>query len=311
MCKSSQKPKFTNLVEVLMHFSDNETCKEYLAEMRWSNGIVCPHCQNDEKIYTMKKNYKCAKCRKQFSVTKGTIFENSAIPLQKWFAAIWLMTSHKKGISSLQLHRDLGITQKSAWYLLQRIRFAIRTKSFNAPLENVVEMDETFIGGKNKNRHASKKVKNSQGGKDKTPVFGLVERNGRLVAMRVRNRQRATVMPIIHKTVSKDAILMTDEHKAYKHLSTIYDHEMVNHGEGEYVVGACHTNTIEGFWSLLKRGIIGIYHNVSEKHLDAYVDEFEYRYNTKDISCVERFEKMLSLSNSRISYKTLTNNART
>lgn len=294
----------------MMHFSDNDTCKEYLEQMRWSNGIVCPKCGNEERAKRLNgktHGYKCYACRKTFSVTKGTIFENSAIPLQKWFAGIWLITSHKKGISSLQLHRDLGITQKSAWFMLQRIRYAIRTKSFNAPLNGTVELDETFIGGKNKNRHEKKKVKNSQGGKDKTPVFGLVERNGRLVAMRVRDRQRATVMPIIHKTVSKDARIMTDEHKAYKTLSDIYGHEMVNHSEGEYVVGACHTNTIEGFWSLLKRGIIGIYHNVSEKHLDAYVDEFEYRYNTKDITCVERFDNMLSLSNSRLTYNQLTN----
>lgn len=193
--------------------------------------------------------------------------------------------------------------------MLQRIRFAVRTKSFNAPLNNIVELDETYIGGKNKNRHASKKIEMSQGrsAKDKTPVFGLVERNGRVVAMRVRDTKRATLMPIIHRTVSKDVKIMSDEFKSYSNISSIYEHEVVNHGDGKYVIGNSHTNTIEGFWSLLKRGIIGIYHNVSEKHLDAYVDEFEFRYNTKDIACVERFEKMLSLSNSRISYKTLTN----
>lgn len=307
MCKS--KTKFTNLIEVMMHFSDETTCKEYLCEMRWKDGIVCPHCANDGKIYTMKKGYKCAKCRKPFSVTKGTIFENSAIPLQKWFAAVWLITSHKKGISSLQLHRDLGITQKSAWFLLQRIRFAVRTKSFNTPLMNTVELDETYVGGKNKNRHANKKVPFSQGrsGKDKTPVFGLVERNGRVVAMRVRDTKKKTLMPLIHENVSKDAVIMTDEFKSYKGLGKMFAHEVVKHGSGQYVVGNAHTNTIEGFWSLLKRGIIGIYHNVSEKHLDAYVDEFEYRYNTKDITDVERFGNMLSLSNSRLTYNQLIN----
>ncbi|WP_317206448.1 IS1595 family transposase [Allomuricauda sp. M10] len=308
MCTTNKK--FTNLVEVMMHFSDNETCKEYLAQLRWKDGVVCPHCGNTEKIYTMKSCYKCAECRKPFSVTKGTIFENSAIPLQKWFAAIWLITSHKKGISSLQLHRDLGITQKSAWFLLQRIRYAVRTRSFNMPLTNTVEIDETYIGGKNKNRHADKKVEKSQGrsASDKTPVFGLVERNGRIVAMRVRDTKRATLMPIIHKSVTKNAKLMTDEHTAYRMLSSLYDHEMVNHSTGEYVIGECHTNTIEGFWSLLKRGIIGIYHNVSEKHLDAYVDEFEFRYNTKNITDVERFENMLYLGNSpRITYNQLIN----
>jgi transposase-like protein len=308
MCKSNQKSKFTNLIEVMMHFSDDATCKEYLVQMRWANGIVCPHCGNDDKIYTMKSNYKCAKCRKQFSVTKGSIFENSAIPLQKWFAAVWLITSHKKGISSLQLHRDLGITQKSAWFLLQRIRFAMRTRSFNMPLTEIVELDETYVGGKNKNRHASKKVFSGQGRsrRDKTPVFGLVERNGRLVAMRVRNTKKATLMPIIDRNVTKDARIMSDHYNAYHSLSSVYEHEMVKHSSGEYVVGECHTNTIEGFWSLLKRGIIGIYHNVSEKHLDAYVDEFEYRYNTKNLECADRFSNMLTLVNSRLTYNQLT-----
>jgi len=310
MCKSKQNKSFTNLIEVMMHFSDENTCKEYLAEMRWSNGATCINCGNNERVNELKgktKRYKCYACRTQFSVTKGTIFENSAIPLQKWFAAVWLITSYKKGISSLQLHRDLGVTQKSAWFMLQRIRFAIRTQSFNAPLNNIVELDETYIGGKNKNRHADKKVPFSQGrsAKDKTPVFGLVERNGRIIAMRVRNTSKSTIMPIISKNVSKDARIMTDEWRAYRGLSSIYDHEVVKHGKGEYVIGDCHTNTIEGFWSLLKRGIIGIYHNVSEKHLDAYIDEFEYRYNTKHLACSDRFSNMLTLSNSRLTYNQL------
>ncbi|MFV0237003.1 MAG: IS1595 family transposase [Flavobacteriales bacterium] len=307
MCKSNKKESFNNLIEVMMHFSDEQVCKDYLAELRWANGIFCPHCENDDKIYTMKRNYKCAKCRKQFSVTKGSIFENSGIPLQKWFAGVWLITSHKKGISSLQLHRDLGITQKSAWFMLQRIRFAIRTKSFNRKLENTVEADETYIGGKNKNRHQDKKVPNAQGRstKDKTAVFGLVERNGRVTAMKVKRTDKNTLQSIINKNVSLNANLMTDEWKAYKGLSKNYSHLVVKHGEGQYVNGKAHTNTIEGFWSLLKRGIIGIYHNVSAKHLNAYVDEFEYRYNTKHISCVERFNNMLSLSNSRLTYNQL------
>jgi transposase-like protein len=175
---------------------------------------------------------------------------------------------------------------------------------------NTVEADETYVGGKNKNRHANKKVPFSQGrsGKDKTPVFGLVERNGRVVAMRVRNTKKSTLMPLIHKNVSKHATIMTDEFKSYKGLGNMFAHEVIRHGSGQYVVGNAHTNTIEGFWSLLKRGIIGIYHNVSEKHLDAYFDEFEYQYNTKDITDVERFGNMLSLSNSRLTYNQLTKN---
>lgn len=310
MNKVKESKSFTNLIEVMMHFSKESTCKEYLAEMRWKDGIVCPHCGNYGKIYTMKKNYKCAECRKQFSVTKGTIFENSSIPLQKWFAAIWLLTSHKKGISSLQLSRDIGITQKSAWFVLQRIRFAIRTRSFNAPLTNIVEADETYVGGKNKNRHTDKKISNAQGRsiKDKTPVFGLLERNGRIIAMKVKNTTQQSIMPIISQNVSKDAKIMTDEWKAYRNISSDYEHEVVKHSKGEYVIGNCHTNTIEGFWSLLKRGIVGIYHNVSEKHLDSYVDEFEYRYNTRHLKCSDRFSNMLSMSNSRLTYNELVGN---
>lgn len=307
MDKQKNNKVFSNLVEVMMYFSDQNTCKEYLANMRWKNDIVCPHCKSGGKIYKMKSGYKCSKCRKPFSVTKGTIFENSAIPLQKWFAAIWLLTSHKKGISSLQLHRDLGITQKTAWFMLQRIRYAIRTRSFNKPLTNIVEADETYVGGKNKNRHQDKKVKNAQGRstKDKVPVFGLVERKGRITVMKVKNTNKSTIQPLITFNVDKSAKIMTDEWKAYKGLQKLFDHAFVKHGNGEYVIGDCHTNTIEGFWSLLKRGIIGQYHWISEKHLDKYLDEFEYRYNTKNMNCSDRFSNMLSLSESRLTYKEL------
>ena len=305
----NQNKTFSNLVEVMMHFSNQKTCKDYLAKMRWDGNVVCPHCGNGGKIYTMKSGYKCSSCRKPFSVTKGTIFENSAIPLQKWFAGIWLITSHKKGISSLQLHRDLGITQKSAWFMLQRIRFAVRTRSFNAPLSGTVEADETYICGQNRNRHASKKVHNAQGRSttDKTPIFGLVQRGGRITAMRVTNTQKSTIQPIIVLNVSKQSNLMTDEWKAYTGLSKLYNHQFVRHGVGEYVDGFCHTNTIEGFWSLLKRVIIGQYFWISEKHLDKYLDEFEYRYNTKDISCAERFGNCIANSESRLTYKVLIN----
>lgn len=303
----SSNNQFSNLVDVMMHFSDKETCKAYLAKMRWNGNPVCPHCGHSEKIYVMKNGYKCSDCRKPFSVTKGTIFENSPIPLQKWFAAIWLITSHKKGISSLQLHRDIGLTQKTAWFMLQRIRFAVRTKTFNQPLKNHVEADDCFIGGKNKNRHSNKKVKKAQGRslKDKTPVLGLVERNGRVVAMRINDTSKKTIHPIILQNVCPTAKLSTDEWWGYRGLASTYSHGIVKHRNGEYVLGEVHTNTIEGFWSLLKRGIIGIYHQVSEKHLDKYLDEFEYRYNTKDLSDSGRFSNMLQLSNTRLKYADL------
>ncbi len=299
---------FKNLIDVMLYFNDKATCEKHLAQMRWEGGQpVCPHCGSCGKIYTMKHNYKCSDCRKQFSVTKGTIFESSHISLQKWFAALWLITSHKKGISSLQLHRDIGVTQKTAWFMLQRIRFMVRTDNFRKPLENEVEVDETYIGGKNKNRHADKKVPMSQGRsvKDKTPVFGLVERNGIVVAMKVDNTSGKNLKPIIMKHVSKAASLFTDEWRAYKGLDKDFNHSVVRHGEGEYVVGNAHTNTIEGFWSLLKRGIVGIYHSVSAKHLDLYLDEFEFRYNTREIACADRFCLSLTKSNCRLTYAEL------
>lgn len=311
MC-DKQKHSFSNLVEVMMHFSNQETCKEYLENIRWKGNITCPVCEG-EKVYILKKSftYKCAnkECKQNiFSVTKGTIFENSPIPLQKWFAAIWLMTSHKKGISSLQLHRDLGISQPSCWFMAHRIRHAIRTKSFNKPLEGIVEADESYFGGRNKNRHAHKRVAFSQGRstKDKTAVFGLLERGGQVVAMRVENTSGRVLKPLIVKNVVKGASVMTDEWTAYKGLHTEFNHKFVRHGSGEYVIGDCHTNTIEGFWSLLKRGIIGIYHSVTQTHLDKYLDEFEFRYNTINSSDSERFVKMLSLAECRLTYNQLT-----
>ncbi len=306
--KINSKKGFSNLLEVTAYFADQDVCKAYLEELRWNSKTICPHCGND-KIYTFSKRfvYKCAKCRKPFSVTKGTIFENSPIPLQKWFASIYLLTSHKKGISSLQLSKDLGITQKSAWFVLQRIRFAMRTKSFNAPLWNTVEIDETFVGGKNKNRHASKKVENSQGRslKDKVAVLGIVERGGELRAGRVQSTGAQDITPIILNNVSQEAKIVTDEWKGYNPLSNYYDHSIVNHGRGEYVTGNFHTNTIEGFWSLLKRGIVGIYHQVSPKHIDRYITEFAYRYNTKEFNERGRFDHSMAQANCRLTYEDL------
>lgn len=301
---------FKNLIEATQYFSDKQTCIDYLTQLRWGGSVCCAHCGNG-KVYELKganKRYKCAECRKQFSATKGTIFENSPISLQKWFVAIYILTSHKKGISSCQLAKDISVTQKTAWFMLQRIRFALETSSFDVPvMDSVVECDETYIGGKNKNRHASKKVSKAQGRstKDKAPVFGLVERNGRVIAMKVPDTQKDTIQPIIEAHVEAGTKVNTDEWMAYKGLDKRFSHSVVKHGEGIYVVGDSHTNTIEGFWSLLKRGILGIYHQISVKHLDRYIDEFEFRYNTKDNSEFERFNNMLSLSNKRLPYSDL------
>lgn len=224
----------------------------------------------------------------------GTIFENTKLSLRKWFVAIWLITTHKKGISSLQLSRDLKVTQKTAWFLLQRIRFCLECKN-GGKLDIEVEADETFVGGKNKNRHPDKKVKDSQGRscKDKTPALGMVQRKGDIVARVMNNTSQSEITPIITEYVRRSAILYTDEWRGYNEVHKMYSHYSVDHGKGQYVDEDIYTNTIEGFWTLLKRGYIGIYHSMSTKHLQRYVDEFVFRYNTRKISDNDRFNFLL------------------
>lgn len=234
------------------------------------------------------------------------MFDNSKIELQSWFIAIYLVTGHKKGISSLQLSRDLNVTQKTAWFMLQRIRNCFGIEN-NTDLVNEVEIDETYVGGKNKNRHNDKKVADSQGRslKDKTPVLGMVERKGKVVAMKVENTKAETIIPQIVNIV-KGSTVYTDEYLSYRSLQKIYDHSFVKHNQGMYVDGRVHTNTIEGFWSLLKRGIFGIYHFTSKKHLQKYVDEFVFRYNTRGNSDCFRFNLLLANSTNRLTYNQLT-----
>ncbi len=301
------QPKSYNTLKEVADAGEDE-CRQHLALMRWNGKPVCPHCNSDRKIYTTKLGrLKCADCKKFFSVTVGTIFHDSKLPLTTWFYALYLITSHKKGISSLQLSRDLGITQKSAWFVLHRIRHAMQTKSFNAPLANTVEVDETYVGGKEKNKHASKRTEGTQGRSTKTkmPVFGMVERNGRLVAMVVKSTNAQTLTPIITEYVAIGSTIMTDEFRAYMQLHRLYEHGIVRHGNGEYVKGNAHTNTLEGFWSLFKRGVTGIYHWVSVKHLDKYVSEFEYRYNSRKITEGERENLTLSRIETRLTYRQL------
>ena len=235
----------------------------------------------------------------------GTIFEDSKIPLRKWFIAIYLITSHKKGISSHQLARDLKLTQKSAWFVLHRVRYA-----FQLPQDkftDIVEVDETYIGGKEKNKRKSKRTKGTQGRstKTKTPVLGILQRGGKVYAIPVENTKGKTILPIMRDKVEVGASIYTDEWRPYRALSKDYNHGIVNHSADEYVRGDIHTNSIESFWALLKRGIIGIYHNVSDKHLDKYVNEFTFRFNNKNLTEGSRFDVMLANSSGRLDYKTL------
>ena len=300
--------QFRTLPQLLDFFKDEQTCKDYLAKHRWNDKVTCPFCDHDH-IYITNRGYKCAnkKCHKKFSVTVGTIFENSKLPLRTWYAAIYLVSSHKKGISSLQLGRDLGIDKKNAWFVLHRIREAFFP---NMPLlEDVVSVDETFIGGKNKNRHADKKYDGGQGGQseDKTIVMGAMQIGGIVVTKIVPDRSAETLIPALDKIVKKGAILVTDDHRAYYKVKKDYFHIVVNHSEGQYVNGAFTTNNIEGFWSLFKRGYIGIYHYMSPTHLDRYCNEFAYRYNSRKTPDMDRFsDAIIRTHGKRLTWNQLT-----
>jgi len=297
---------FNSILELLQAFPDEQSCVDHLEELRWNGYVISPF-DPTSTVYKCKDNkYRCRATKKYFNVKTGTMFDNTKIKLQKWFLAIWLITSHKKGISSLQLSRDIDVTQKTAWFMLQRIRKCFGIEN-NNDLDNDVEADETYIGGKNKNRHKDKKVEGGQGrsAKDKTPVLGMVERGGKLNARKVEDVTVKTLTNEIVQVVKETANLYTDEWVGYNGVSRMYNHAKVHHGAGEYVNGDAHTNTLEGFWSLLKRGIVGIYHFVSRKHLQNYVDEFVFRYNTRHNTEAGRINRLLENMCIRTTYRGL------
>lgn len=311
--KRSVKPKedFSGLVELMKYFSNEQKCAKYFAQKQWGGKPECPHCKHD-KVYAFKDNkrYKCAKCRQLFNVKTGTIFEDSKISLRKWFVAIYLVTSHKKGISSYQLSKDIKVTQKTAWFMLHRIRFALQY-GFDKPLGDVsgiVEIDETFVGGKYRNRHADKKVEKSTGRsfKDKVPVLGMLERGGKVRAIVVSQTKTKVLQPIVEKHIYPDIDVMTDEWWKHSTLNTNFNHMYINHSTRQYAIGDIHTNGIEAFWSHFKRSIIGIYHRTSRKHLQYYVNEAVFRHNTRNMSECQRTNEVLLNLNVRLTYKNLT-----
>ena len=286
--------RFRSLMELLEAFPTDESCIVYLESILWHDRVISPFDKKSQVYHLGNHRYMCKNTQKIFHVKIGTIFQGTRVPMRKWFIAIWLVTSHKKGISSLQLSRDIQVTQKTAWYMLQKIRtcFICRNKG---KLKGKVEIDETFVGGKNKNRHWDKKVKNSQGRSfiDKTPVLGMLQRKGKVICRVIKNTSHHELTPNILEYIDSAAILYTDEWQGYNEVAEMYEHYFVDHSRGQYAnVDAC-TNTIEGFWSLLKRGIIGIYHHLSREHLQLYVNEFCFRYNTRKISDFSRFILLL------------------
>ncbi|TLX24582.1 IS1595 family transposase [Chryseobacterium indologenes] len=299
-----------SVFELTQIFSTEQDCIDYLEIMKWSKVPVSPFDESS-KVYKCKNNqYRCKNTGKYFNVKTGTLFENSKISLRKWFMAIWLVTSHKKGISSIQLSKDIGVTQKTAWFILQRIRACFGIENCNE-LEGVVECDETFIGGKNKNRHKDKKVKNSQGRsfKDKTPVMGMLQRDGKMNAFVVPDTKRSSIQPLVCRYVNPETTtLISDEWLGYTGLDKYYDHRIIDHSKKEYVSlqdSSVHTNNIEGSWNILKKSVSGMYNHVSKKHLQKYVDEFVYRFNLRKVSDQEKFRYLLSNSNIRTKYKEL------
>ena len=303
--------KFNSVISLTSYFTSDEKCKQAIIESRWSDGdVVCPYCGGHHCAVRKDGKFRCKHCGKNFSCLVGTIFENTKLPLIKWFLAMYFISSHKKGISSYQLATNIEVTQTTAWYMLQKGRLLYPQSDAEA-FDGTVECDEVYIGGKEKWKHKSMRTPKTQGRstKTKTPVFGMMERStfenekGEIEnityvhAFVVENTNRATLQPIIQQFVADDSRVITDELSAYNGLAELgYTHAVVAHGAEEYANGDVFTNSIEGFWSHFRRMIVGCYHDVSDEHLQQYIDEAVYRWNTRKTSESERFTDMFAKS---------------
>lgn len=302
-----------DLSKLAKYFSDEDAARELLEEMRWGkDGAVCPHCGGaDPYKLTPKANskkpgrkglYKCKACRKQFTVTVKTVFEDSRIPLSKWLLAIHLLGSSKKGMSAHQLHRNLGISYKAAWFMAHRLRYAMSNGPLSELMSGTVEIDETYIGGK---RKGSRGGRPGQYDDVKTPVVALVERGTGRVHVKPMQRVTAENLgKVLRENVRPGAKVMTDEFRVYKTATEGFEHDTVRHGRGEYVRGEAHTNTVEGFFGLLKKGVNGVYHHVSRGHLERYCDEFAFRYQHRKTSDGQRANLLVKgAEGKRLTYK--------
>ncbi len=281
-----------NIITIFENFPTQESCVKHIEQIRWDGKPSCPYCKSFKQTPLKKESrYHCNNCKTSFSVTVNTIFHHTHLPLQKWFLAISLIVNAKKGVSSRQLARDINVNHKTAWSMQMRIRKAMT--EYGELLKGIVEMDETYVGGKP--RKGSGKTHKRGRGTSKTPVVGMVERNGRVRAKaQPKDKLKHKDMKrLINKNIDKDnTVLMTDDYRGYSPLHKIISHKIINHSSGQYAIGDIHTNTIEGFWALLKRGIMGQYHHVSNKYLNKYVDEFCFKYNQRKNT--QAFELLLT-----------------
>jgi transposase-like protein len=307
MSQSKRLPK--SLLEAIRYFSDLDVANDYVAKLRWPDGPVCPRCGGTEHSFlTTRRLWKCKNCKRQFSVKVGSIFEDSPLGLDKWLPAIWLAANSKNGISSHELGRALGITQKSAWFMLHRIRLAMQSGTFSM-LSGEVEVDETYIGGKARHMHkAQRKVKAARGRApgSKTIILGMAERGGRVSASVVEDVTKRTVQSYVRDRVEPGSSLYTDEFVSYTGLNADFDHRTVNHVL-TYVDGNVHTNVMENFWSVLKRGLNGTYISVKPFHLFRYLDERMFTFNERELDDLGRFEKVVgAVAGRRLTYARVT-----
>lgn len=300
--------EFKSIFDLLKKFPNEQSCIDHLEKLQWNGNPVSPF-DSSSKVYKCAGNkYKCKNTGKYFNVRTATIFDNTKVPLQKWFMALYVFSSHKKGISSHQLARDISVTQKTAWFLLHRLRYGFDHPNFKKIVGDIVEIDEAGIGGQSYYKHANKKLKNEEGAtiSGKTSVIGFKGRKGNVIAKVVADRTKETLLPVVYANVKEGNILMTDENPAYKDLGKDFEHYTVNHSAKQYVNEMAHINGLENFWSHLKRGIDGIYHWVSKEHLQSYIDEFTLRFNTRKFDTQSRFDLILAgVAGKRLTYEKL------
>lgn len=302
--------EFRNILDIAIKFKTEKDCHQYLASQRWSDGvIICPHCENDKAyVFSDGIRYECTKCNKQFNAKTKTFMEGSKLKSIKWLMALYLVM-HKKGISSVQLAKDISVTQKTSWFMLQRIR-AVFGNEEKKNLTGTVEIDETFVGGKNKNRHYSKRMKYKElTGRtfpDKTTVFGMYEREtGRVRAMVISRKDFNNLGRVITYNVQPGAVLMTDDWTGYKSIDKCYERHSIDHGKWIYADGDITTNRVENFWSHFKRGLNGTYISVSARHLNLYVQEFAFRFNNRNFGIQQQINNVLKMGNVRLKYREL------